>query len=108
MQPDLEFGRPFVDTQMQFANQQKVLSAEQVHTLQVIKQGDKNQGFYKIDQAENLGGTTEALSSQFQIHSPRWKPSTTMWRLALIIGDSIVLIVMLLRIMNPPPHLGPN
>jgi exopolysaccharide biosynthesis polyprenyl glycosylphosphotransferase len=108
MQPDLEYSKSFVGTQVQFEDQQRVISAAKAHPLQVAEPGENNQEFYRMDHVESLGGTAAVQRTQFQNKSLRWKPSPTVWRLALMIGDGIVLIALLARVMNPAPHLGSN
>lgn len=108
LQPDLEYGRPLVSSQGQFEDEHKVLSVGRVHFLQVAEPADKSRGFSSMDHLESLGGIAHVQESQVQNQPSRRKPSPTLWHLALMIGDGIVLITLLVRILNPAPHLGLN
>src|SRR6266699_5542422 len=57
---------------------------------------------------EGLGGTAHAQEAPCQNRPLRRKPSPTVWRLVLLIGDGIVLMALLVQIMNPAPQLGLN
>jgi exopolysaccharide biosynthesis polyprenyl glycosylphosphotransferase len=76
MQPDPESGKPVASSHGQFDDEQGIISVGNVQEL------------------------------QFQNQPRRWKPSLTLWRLVLMIGDSVLLIVLLLRIIDPAPDLG--
>src|SRR5437016_2567180 len=104
MQPDLEHSKPILNSQGQFEDEHKVLSAENGHSLQIAKPADKNKAFFRTEPLESQEGMLHVQDLQFD-QPGRRKPSPALWRLALMIGDSILLIVLLVRIIDPAPHL---
>src|SRR5260370_33013062 len=101
MQPDLEYGKSTVSSQGQYKDEHAVISAGNGRSLQVEKPADKNESFFRTDHL----GSPHVQELPFQ-NRLRRKPSPALWRLALIIGDSILLIALLVRIMDPAPNLG--
>jgi exopolysaccharide biosynthesis polyprenyl glycosylphosphotransferase len=99
MQPDLEYGKSIVNSQGQFEDELGVFSAGKEHSLQVTK---------SVDQTGIPEDISHAPKIQFQNQLWRLKPSPALWRFALMIGDSILLIVLLVWVMNPAPDLGLN
>jgi exopolysaccharide biosynthesis polyprenyl glycosylphosphotransferase len=108
VQPDLEYSKPLVSFQGQFEDEQKVFSVGKVRLLPATEPADKSRGFSSMDHLESLGGIACVQRSHFQNQPSRRKPSPTVWRLALMIGDGIVLVALLVRITSPAPHLGLN
>jgi exopolysaccharide biosynthesis polyprenyl glycosylphosphotransferase len=106
MQSNLEYDKPLVSSQVQYADQQMVSSAGKEPSLLAADPVDQNQGVSCMDQLERLEKITSVKGLQFRKQRLRRKPSPMLWRLALIIGDSVVLIALLLLIINPAPHLG--
>jgi exopolysaccharide biosynthesis polyprenyl glycosylphosphotransferase len=106
MQSNLEYGKPLVSSQEQFEDRQMVSSAGKKPVSQAADPIDQNQGVSSMDQLKILEKITSVQGLQFQKLRLRRKPSPTLWRFALIIGDSLVLIALLVQIINPAPHLG--
>lgn len=106
MHPDLESGKPVASSHGQFDDEQRVTSVGNGRSFQVAEPADKNDGCFRMDHMGGPQGISYIQESQFQNRSRRWKPSLTFWRLVLMIGDSILLIVLLVRIIDPAPDLG--
>ncbi len=106
MQPDLEFGKPVASSQGQLEDEHRVLSAAGEYSLQVAEPTDKNEDFFRTDHLGSPEEIQHVRELPFPNRPRRWKPSPALWRLALIIGDSILLIALLVRVMDPAPNLG--
>jgi exopolysaccharide biosynthesis polyprenyl glycosylphosphotransferase len=106
MQPDLEYGKSTVSSQGQYKDEHAVLSAGNGRSLQVEKPADKNEDFFRTDHLGSPEGIPHVQELPFPNQPGRRKPSPALWHLALIIGDSILLIALLVRIMDPAPNLG--
>ena len=106
MQSKHEYDKPLVSSQVQYADQQMVSSAGKEPLLLAADPVDQNQGVSCMEQLETLEKITSVKGLQFRKQRLRRKPSPMLWRLALIIGDSVVLITLLLLILKPAPHLG--
>jgi exopolysaccharide biosynthesis polyprenyl glycosylphosphotransferase len=104
MQPNLEYDKPLVGPQGQ--EQHTASSAGKEPVFEGAEPAAKNPGIPDIGHPECLEKKTYVQGSQFQKQRLRRKPSPTAWRFALIIGDSLVLIALLVRIITPAPHLG--
>ena len=102
MHSNLEYGKHLVNSQGQYM----VSSAGKESLLEVVEPGDENQSISSTDERESLEKRTYVQGPQVQKQRLRRKPSPTVWRFALIIGDSLVLIALLVLIINPAPHLG--
>jgi exopolysaccharide biosynthesis polyprenyl glycosylphosphotransferase len=88
MQPDLEYDMPLADSQGQYKTEHAVLTVEKDRQPQAVRSVDKHQEF--LNQRR------------------RQRPSPTVWHLALLIGDGMLLIALLVLIVPPPPNLGLN
>jgi hypothetical protein len=106
MQPDLEFGKPVASSQGQLEDKHGILSAGNGYSKQVAKPADKDEDFFRTDHLGSLEGIQHVQELPFQNQPRRWKPSPALWRLALTIGDSVLLIALLIRIIDPAPNLG--
>jgi exopolysaccharide biosynthesis polyprenyl glycosylphosphotransferase len=106
MQHDLDYGTHLGSSQGQFKAKHPALSAGGEHSLQVEAPADKNLGFFSTVDLESHREKTHVQALQLRRQRQRRKPSPTLWRFALMIGDSIVLITLLVWAMNPSPHLG--
>lgn len=102
-QSNLTYGKPLVSSPEQHADQHMVSFAEKEPLLQATH---KNQVISNMDQLESLKKITSVQDLPFQKQRLKRKPSPTSWRLALIIGDNMLLITLLVLIINPIPHIG--
>src|SRR6266699_6319565 len=108
LQPDLEYRETLMGSQGRIEDEHGVLSAGKARSLQVAEPAIENRSFSSMGHVEDLGGTAHAQEAPFQNRPLRRKPSPTVWRLVLLIGDGIVLMALLVQIMNPAPQLGLN
>lgn len=106
MQPDLEFGKPVASSQGQLEEEHGILSAGNGYSQQVAKPAGKNISFFRTDHLRSPEGIPHVQELQFQNQPRRWKPSPALWRLALMIGDSVLFIALLVWIIDPAPNLG--
>jgi exopolysaccharide biosynthesis polyprenyl glycosylphosphotransferase len=105
MPPDLLYDIPPSDSQGQCKVEHEVLSIAKDRSLQVAGLVDEQQGLYAEEQ-ESLGEITHVQESYSQRR--RRRPSPTIWHLALLIGDGMLLIALLVLLLPPPPNLGLN
>src|SRR5438067_1758227 len=105
MPPDLLYDIPPSDSQGQYKAEHEVLSVAKDRSLQVAGLVDEQQGLYAEEQ-ESLGEITHLQESCSQRR--RQRPSPTIWHLALLVGDGMLLIALLVLLLPPPPNLGLN
>src|SRR5205809_1115686 len=95
MQPDLEFGKPVASSQGQLEDEHGILSAGNGYSQHLAKPEGKNESFFRMDHLGSPEGIPHVQELQFQNQPKRWKPSPALWRLALMIGDSVLFIALL-------------
>jgi exopolysaccharide biosynthesis polyprenyl glycosylphosphotransferase len=100
MQSDIEYDTPLVSTQGQYETEQKVLPVARDHSLQETVSGDRYKDF------PNTGEITLAQELNFRKVHGRRKSSPIVWHLLVKIGDSVVLVALLVWLTKPALHLS--
>jgi exopolysaccharide biosynthesis polyprenyl glycosylphosphotransferase len=110
LQPDIVHARSLADSQDQYGAEHELLSVEKNHSLQVAVAVDEFQELLN-PQAKEIGsleGLAHLQESQVHKHRQRWRPSSTIWHLALLIGDDMLLIATLVLVLPLPSHMVLN
>ncbi len=103
MQPYLKSSMSLVNSQNSYVAEQEVLTRENDALSQIIGQVDEEPSSCNTYLLESL---VRGLKTEDTWKWKRWSP--TIWHLALLIGDVVLLIVLLVIALPLPPQLGLN
>src|SRR5947209_13735207 len=100
MPSDLVYGIPPSDSQGQYKAEHDVLSVAKNCSLQVAESVDEHQDLFSthIEEQERPDRITHVQELPVRKQRQERRPSPTIWRLALLVGDGMLLVALLLLI----------
>src|SRR5207248_1865129 len=109
MQNELEHDLSLASMQDLYAAKNEVASIKKDYLSQGPELVNESQYPFDYEELDSVGKVTQKpLVRELPVMPRQWRPSLGMWRLMLLMGDSVILVVSLtlVFVLAPQFHLG--